>query len=65
MKETEENKNSQDPAQAGDKTQKEKPSSSPHEKEKESEELSPEADSKKEEISGYNEHPDQAKVGGG
>ena len=33
--------------------------------EKKGEELMPEKETKKEEIDGYNEHPDQAKVGGG
>ncbi len=32
---------------------------------KSGEELTPEKETKKEEIDGYNEHPDQAKVGGG
>ena len=66
MKETDEHQKNQKPAKAGEADHKEKADATGAEKDQAAGgEISPEADSKKEEIAGYNEHPDQTKVGGG
>lgn len=66
MKETYEHQKNQKPAEAEENNRKEKADAPEAEKDQAAGgEVSPKADSKKEEISGYNEHPDQTKVGGG